>query len=79
MDKLRAAFKCNRHGHRDWLIKLVIYRHGLRILQTCDLRWMTSTCRSGPIGADLCQDQYQCQYQDQSGRETGWPRSPPVS
>jgi hypothetical protein len=24
MDKLRAAFKCNRHGHRDWLIKLVI-------------------------------------------------------
>ena len=39
MDKLWAAFKCNRHRHRDWLIKLVIYRHGLRISQTCDLRW----------------------------------------
>jgi hypothetical protein len=38
-NKLRAAFKCNRHGHRDWLIKLVTYRHGLRISQTCDLRW----------------------------------------
>ena len=39
MDKLRGAFKCNRHRHRDWLIKLVICRHGLRISQTCDLRW----------------------------------------
>jgi hypothetical protein len=39
MDKLRATFNCNRHGHRDWLIKLVIYRHDLRISQTCDLRW----------------------------------------
>jgi hypothetical protein len=28
MDKLLAALKGNRHGHRDWLIGLVIYRHG---------------------------------------------------
>ena len=74
MDKLRAAFKCNRHGHRDWLIKLVIYRHGLRISQTCNLRWddidlpkRTNWCRSVPGP------------KDQSGRETDWPRSPPVS
>jgi integrase len=62
MDKLRATFKCNRHGHWDWLIKLVIYRHGLRISQTCDLRWddidlpkRTNWCRSvpGPISVPV--------------------------
>ena len=62
MGKLRAAFKCNRHGHRDWLIKLVIYRHGLRISQTCDLRWddidlpkRANWCRSvpGPISVPV--------------------------
>ena len=26
-------------GHRDWLIGLVIYRHGLRVSEVCDLRW----------------------------------------
>jgi hypothetical protein len=39
MDKLLAALKRNRHGHRDWLIALVIYRHGLRVSEACDLRW----------------------------------------
>ena len=39
MDKLLAALKRNRHGHRDLLIGLVIYRHGLRVSEACDLRW----------------------------------------
>ena len=39
MDKLLAALKQNRHGHRDWLIGLLIYRHGLRVSEACDLRW----------------------------------------
>jgi site-specific recombinase XerD len=39
VDKLLAALKGNRHGHRDWLIGLVIYRHGLRVSEACDLRW----------------------------------------
>ena len=60
MGKLRAAFKCNRNGHRDWLIKLVIYCH--EISQTCDLRWgyidlpkRTNWCRSvpGPISVPV--------------------------
>jgi site-specific recombinase XerD len=39
MDKLLAALKDNRHGHRDWLVGLIIYRHGLRVSEVCDLRW----------------------------------------
>ena len=39
MNKLLAALKRNRHGHRDWLIGLIIYRHGLRVSEACDLRW----------------------------------------
>jgi site-specific recombinase XerD len=39
MAKLLAALKRNRHGHRDWLIGLLIYRHGLRVSEACDLRW----------------------------------------
>ena len=39
MAKLLAALKGNRHGHRDWVVGLVIYRHGLRVSEACDLRW----------------------------------------
>ena len=39
LDRLFAALKRNRHGHRDWLIGLLIYRHGLRVSEACDLRW----------------------------------------
>jgi site-specific recombinase XerD len=37
--KLLAALKANRHGQRDWLVGLLIYRHGLRVSEACDLRW----------------------------------------
>jgi site-specific recombinase XerD len=39
MDQLLKALKTNRHGHRNWLIGLLIYRHGLRVSEACDLRW----------------------------------------
>jgi len=39
MTKLIDALKRNRHGHRDGLIGLLIYRHGLRVSEACDLRW----------------------------------------
>jgi type 1 fimbriae regulatory protein FimB/type 1 fimbriae regulatory protein FimE len=39
MDKVLAALKRNRHGQRDWLVGLIIYRHGLRVSEACDLRW----------------------------------------
>ena len=37
--KLLATLKGNRYGQRDWLIGLLIYRHGLRVSEACDLRW----------------------------------------
>ena len=36
VDRLLAALKANRHGHRDWLIGLLIYRHGLRVAASTD-------------------------------------------
>ena len=39
MTKLLASLRQNRHGHWDWLIALLIYRHGLRVSEACDLRW----------------------------------------
>jgi type 1 fimbriae regulatory protein FimB/type 1 fimbriae regulatory protein FimE len=39
VNRLLAALKSNRHGQRDWLIGLLIYRHGLRVSEACDLRW----------------------------------------
>ena len=39
MDRVLAALKRNRHGQRDWLIGLLIYGPGLRVSETCDLRW----------------------------------------
>ena len=39
IDRLLAVLRKNRHGHRDWLIGLVIFRHGLRVSEVCDLRW----------------------------------------
>ncbi len=39
INKLLAALKRKRHGQRDWLIGLIIYRHGLRVSEACDLRW----------------------------------------
>jgi site-specific recombinase XerD len=37
--KLLDALSRNRHGQRDRLIGLLIYRHGLRVSEACDLRW----------------------------------------
>jgi len=39
VEKLLAALKANRYGPRDWLVGLLIYRHGLRVSEACDLRW----------------------------------------
>jgi integrase len=39
VDKLIAAAKHNRHGHRDSTMILIAYRHGLRASEVCGLQW----------------------------------------
>jgi type 1 fimbriae regulatory protein FimB/type 1 fimbriae regulatory protein FimE len=39
VEKLTAAVKRNRWGHRDALMVLLAYRHGLRAAELVDLRW----------------------------------------
>jgi type 1 fimbriae regulatory protein FimB/type 1 fimbriae regulatory protein FimE len=39
VESLIAAAKGNRYGHRDALMVLLTFRHGLRAAEVCDLRW----------------------------------------
>ena len=39
VERLMAAAKGNRWGHRDATMILVAYRHGLRASELVDLRW----------------------------------------
>jgi integrase len=39
VEKLIDAAADNRHGHRDALMVLLTYRHGLRAAEVVDLRW----------------------------------------
>jgi integrase len=39
VERLIEAAKANRLGHRDALMVLLAFRHGLRATEVCDLRW----------------------------------------
>jgi integrase len=39
MTLLLNPLKHNRHGKRDYAIGLIMFRHGLRVSECCDLRW----------------------------------------
>jgi integrase len=39
VERLIEAAKNNRYGHRDALMLLLTFRHGLRAGEICDLRW----------------------------------------
>jgi type 1 fimbriae regulatory protein FimB/type 1 fimbriae regulatory protein FimE len=39
VERLIEAAKNNRYGHRDALMVLLAFRHGLRAAEVCDLRW----------------------------------------
>jgi integrase len=39
VERLIAAARQNRYGHRDATMILIAYRHGLRVSELCALRW----------------------------------------
>src|SRR5207247_91816 len=39
VERLIEVAKSNRYGHRDALMVLLAFRHGLRAAEVCDLRW----------------------------------------
>src|SRR5215211_9289645 len=39
VERLIAAARQNRYGHRDATMIQVAYRHGLRVAELCALRW----------------------------------------
>ncbi len=47
--RLSAALKRNRHGHRDYMIALTMFLHGLRVSEVIDLRWDDLDWRRGTI------------------------------
>ena len=49
LDRLFAALKSNRHGHRDYMVALVTFLHGLRVSELIDLRWDDIDWRKGTI------------------------------
>ncbi len=49
VERLMAAAKRNRWGHRDATMLLVAYRHGLRASELVDLRWAQVEFRSATL------------------------------
>ena len=52
MAKLLAALKRSRHGQRNWLIGLLIYRHGLRFRKPVIYAGMISILPSARSSSD---------------------------
>ena len=49
VERLIAAARKNRWGHRDATMILVAYRHGLRVSELIDLRWDQVEFRTGSL------------------------------
>src|SRR5215472_5215870 len=49
VERLMAAARKNRWGHRDATMILVAYRHGLRASELVDLRWDQVDFRTGSL------------------------------
>ena len=44
-----AAKELGRHGFRDWLLIMLMYRHGLRVGEAVDLKWDQVDLRTGKL------------------------------
>lgn len=44
-----AAKNLGRHGFRDWVLLMMLYRHGLRVGEVVDLKWDQVDMRTGKL------------------------------
>ena len=49
VDTLLKVAKQGRNGHRDQLMLLIAYRHGLRVSELCDLHWSDVDFKAGTL------------------------------
>ena len=49
VEKVIEAAAANRHGHRDALMALLAFRHGLRAAEVVDLRWEQVDLKSASL------------------------------
>jgi len=49
VERLMAAARCGRWGHRDATMILIGYRHGLRAAELCDLQWQQVELNAGRL------------------------------
>src|SRR5215472_5768959 len=49
IERLMEAARKNREGHRDALMILMAYRHGLRASEVCDLQWSQIDLNGGVV------------------------------
>src|SRR5262249_56332420 len=49
IERLMEAARKNREGHRDALMILMAYRHGLRASEVCDLQWSQIDLEAGVV------------------------------
>jgi integrase len=49
VERLIKSATNNRHGHRDALMILLTFRHGLRAAEVCDLRWEQVDFKTGAL------------------------------
>ncbi len=49
VERLMAAAKGNRYGHRDATMVIVAHRHGLRAFELVDLRWEQVDCKTATL------------------------------
>ena len=49
VEKLSRIAKQGRYGHRDHLMVLMAFRHGLRVSELCDLQWSDIDFKAGTV------------------------------
>src|SRR3954464_9550048 len=58
VERLIAAARQDRYGHRDATMILVAYRHGLRVAELCALRWDQVDFEARPVACPADQERH---------------------